>query len=404
VAAAALLAALSPVLVYYSRFYIQESAFVFFTTGFLVSLGRYVERPGVRWGLLSGAFAGLAYSTKETSVIVIGSAVAACFVAAGAGRIRELLRERRPLVLGVLAGLVVAFLFFSSFLVNPFGIAESILAFTTYVERGVDPARHVHPWNYYLGLLAWSRSGGLLWSEALVLFLSAAGALYALAGPQDSFWARYVLVFSVLCAAIFSALPYKTPWNLLPFYAGFILLAGHGADGLLRVARYPAARAALMVVMLIAGVQLGLQSWRASFRYPADSRNPYAYAQTVPDFLRLVERVRDLAALHPDGSAMLVKVFAGPYEQWPLPWYLRDMTRVGYWTGTDGAGTDGAGTPADAPVVVASQENSAALEAALGDRYVPEFYGLRQDVLLTLYIERSLWESFLAGRSRPPTM
>ena len=42
--------------------------------------------------------------------------------------------------------------------------------------------------------------------------------------------------------------------------------------------------------------------------------------------------------------------------------------------------------------MVASQENSATAEAALGDRYVSEFYGLRPGVLLTLYIERGAWD------------
>ena len=49
----------------------------------------------------------------------------------------------------------------------------------------------------------------------------------------------------------------------------------------------------------------------------------------------------------------------------------------------------------DAPVLIASQENAEELEAALGDRYISEFYGLRPWVLLTLHIERSLWEQFL---------
>jgi predicted membrane-bound mannosyltransferase len=109
--------------------------------------------------------------------------------------------------------------------------------------------------------------------------------------------------------------------------------------------------------------------------------------------LRLAARVHDVAAVHPDGRAMLVKVIAGPYEQWPLPWYVRDLTRVGYWTQPEDAG------PLDAaPVVVAAQEHAAAVEAALGDRYVSEFYGLRPGVLLSVFIERGLWERFLETR------
>jgi hypothetical protein len=149
----------------------------------------------------------------------------------------------------------------------------------------------------------------------------------------------------------------------------------------------------LAVAALAAGcLHLGVQSWRASVRYPADPRNPYVYAQTVPDFLRLVRRIGDVAVAHPDREAMFVKVIAGPHEQWPLPWYLRRMTRVGYWNRADSAAAVG-----DAPIVIASQDHATAVNAALGDRYISEFYGLRPEVILTLHIERSLWERFLSG-------
>ena len=52
-----------------------------------------------------------------------------------------------------------------------------------------------------------------------------------------------------------------------------------------------------------------------------------------------------------------------------------------------------------APVVVASTEHSAVFDA-LGDRYVSEFFGLRPEVLLALYVDRGLWERFLAKASR----
>ena len=92
---------------------------------------------------------------------------------------------------------------------------------------------------------------------------------------------------------------------------------------------------------------------------------------------------------------MLVSVIASPHEQWPLPWYLRSMPHVGYWT-----------APADAlalnaPVVVASMDHAAVLERALGDRYASEFYGLRPEVLMSLYVERGLWDRFLAAQALP---
>jgi hypothetical protein len=189
--------------------------------------------------------------------------------------------------------------------------------------------------------------------------------------------------------AIFSAIPYKTPWNLLPFYVAAIVLAGIGFSQLLHATPSRALATVIVAACLAASVQLGQQAWRASVRYSSDSRNPYVYAQTVPDAVRMATRIRELAALHPDGARMQVSVIASPYEQWPLPWYLRTMPNVGYWT------APGDPLAMQAPVVVASSEHAAFFDA-LGDRYVSEFFGLRPEVLLALYVDRGLWDRFLA--------
>jgi predicted membrane-bound mannosyltransferase len=291
------------------------------------------------------------------------------------------------------AALLPALLLYTAFFSHPAGLFDSVSAFSIYLSRGIDPGPHVQPWYFYLQTLAWSSSEGTVWSEGLILVLAAVGAVSAIAARRRAFWPLYICLYAIGTAAIFSAIRYKTPWNLMPFYAGFILLAGIGVSAILGAARRPVPRAAIVLVLIAAGCQLAAQSVRASFRYGADPRNPYVYAHTSPDFMRLVARVHDLAAVHADGRDLLVKVVAGPYEQWPLPWYARDLTRVGYWI--DAAS---AGTLADVPVIVASQDHAAAVEGALGGGHISEFYGLRPGVLLTLFVERGLWERFLESR------
>jgi uncharacterized protein (TIGR03663 family) len=422
VAASASMLALSPAMVFYSRMFIQESMFTFFTLGFAIALGHLATGGGRAWSLGAGASAGLAVATKETSAIVLPAAVLACVIAW-----RSLGPERRPLtrrilssaavVIGIAAA--VAVLFYSSFLTFPAGAVEPFRGVSTYLHRGVDPATHVQPWHYYLRLLALSSSGGLRWSEGLVLALAAVGAVsasgifrgqssgtvraqskaqpgVASTSSERVFWARYLTCNVVLTAAIFSAIRYKTPWNLLPFHAGAIVLAGLGFSALVHATSSRLLRGAVIASFVIASGQLGWQAWRASVTYAADPRNPYVYAQTVPDAVRMAARIRDLAAVHPDGARMQVSVIAPAYEQWPLPWYLRAMPHVGYWT------EPGDPVALQAPVIVASLDNTAALDGLLGDRYVSEFFGLRPEVLLALYIERGLWDRFLARAAGTP--
>jgi uncharacterized protein (TIGR03663 family) len=400
---AALLGALSPALTYYSRFYIHETLFAFFALGLLMSVWRYTERLSSGWAFGTGAFAGLLLATKETSVIVLASVAASLLLAFLIGRKTDLEKRVRLKIsaahvfYAVLTMLAVAVLLYSSLGRNFNGPADAAAAFKSYFAKAGAPGPHLHPWPYYLRLLAFSRSGSLVWSEGLILVLGLVGMGAAVSGRGEK-EARhrlglYLFFYTAATTLAFSLIPYKTPWNLLPFYAGWIMLAGIGGAFLIRILKLKALRGLAIIALLAGLVQLGAQNHRANIRYPADPRNPYAYAQTSPDFLRLVRRVEDLSAVHPANKSFLLKVVAGPYEQWPLPWYLRTFKRIGYWP--DAAA---AGIVTDADLVIMSEENAAALEAALGDRYQIEHYGLREGTLLILGIPNALWNRFLISR------
>ena len=408
VATAAILLALSPAMVFYSRMFIQEALFACFSLAFVIAVGRVVTGSGLVWAGLAGVLAGLALATKETSVIVLPAALLASAIAwwsAGSGRPRNALTDGRwaPTVcVSLAASAAVAALFYSSWFAAPAAILAPFAAAGTYLDRGIDPVTHAHPWYYYLRLLTYTESGGLRWSEGLVIGLAAIGALDAWrrrsegARPEALFWPRYLTGYVAVAGAIFSAIPYKTPWNLLPFYAGALVLAGVGFAAVVNCSRSRLVRGALVAGLALGSVHLGMQAWRAAITYAADPRNPYVYAQTVPDAVRLATRVRQLAAMHPAGARMQVSVIAPPSEQWPLPWYLRTMPHVGYWT----APTDALAL--QAPVIVSSLEHASALDAALGDRYVSEYFGLRPELLLALFSERGLWERFLETTAGNP--
>jgi uncharacterized protein (TIGR03663 family) len=401
VATSAWLLALSPAMVFYSRMFIQESLFACFTLAFLIAAGGVAAKGGFWWAAMAGLAAGLAAATKETSAIVIPAIAAACTLArwslAPARQEESAPRQGRTgeIVLAIAIAAVVASLFYSSFLAAPANILAPFQAASTYVSRAVAPVDHVQPWHYYLRMLAYSSSGGLRWSEGAVLALAIIGAVAAWSPRRDStlqgaFWMRYIAGYVALATAMFSIIPYKTPWNLLPFYAAAIVLAGVGCTALVGLTASRRIRGVLAAVFAILCVHLGWQAWRASVSYASDPRNPYVYAQTVPDAVRMAARIRALAAAHQDGDRMQVSVIASAYEQWPLPWYLRRLPNVGYWT------RPGDPLALRAPVIVCSMEHTDSLDAILGDRYVSEFYGLRPEVLLALYVDRTLWNRFIS--------
>ena len=401
--AAAALTALSPIMVFYSRFYIQEMLLAAFLTGLLASLWRYYLKPSPGWALLSGLFAGLMYATKETSLILFATLAGALFFTSllekrGGKRLRPSLVHA-----AVFAGaaLVIAFLLFSSFFQNLRGPLDSLLTFRSYFDKASAPGWHIHPWFYYLKMLIyWKLGSGPVWSEGLIVGLGIVGMIAALRGKTrpaaHPVLARYVCFYTVIATVIYAAVPYKTPWNAVPFYTGFLLLAGLGAAVLINLTPKFWTRGLVIALLAAGAVHLGLQSRRGISIFDSDPRNPYVYAHTSRDFLRMVERISDIAPFHPEGRNMLIKVFAGPYETWPLPWYLKGYGLVGYWTQADGR-EDLSGVP----IIVASEDLLDIIYPGIETSHLSEFYGLRPDVLISLHIRKDLWDAFLETRKKP---
>src|SRR5207302_666776 len=119
-------------------------------------------------------------------------------------------------------------------------------------------------------------------------------------------------------------------WN---GYCGFT-----PAAVLLHWARWRFLKLAVGVLLLAGTGQLACQAWRAAIvcfqpsdhPFP-DPCNPYVYAQTSRDILKLVTKLNDLARVSPQGQQMLVKVMAPDSDYWPLPWYLRGFDQIGWW-------------------------------------------------------------------------
>lgn len=210
---------------------------------------------------------------------------------------------------------------------------------------------------------------------------------------MDPQLARFLTFYTLTLTGIYSAISYKTPWCLVSFLHGWILLAGIGVTTLFDLCRPRWAKAALGVVLLAATAHLGWQCWQASFVRFADWRNPYVYSQTVPDVLRLAQRVEQVTHAHPARERMLVKVIAPEGDYWPLPYYLRRLSQVGWYEAL----------PEDpfAPVVVTASKLGAALDERSDKRWLQVgLYQLRPRVFLELYVELELWKRWLETRPK----
>jgi len=198
---------------------------------------------------------------------------------------------------------------------------------------------------------------------------------------------RFLAAYTFAVTMIYGLIPYKTPWCLLQFWFGMVLLAGVGASVLLGAVHPRWARIIIAGLLLLGGGHLGWQAYRASFVFPAEVGNPYVYAHTSAEIRRLNAQLQGLAETSRDGWQTPVKVIWTDAYYWPLPWYLRRFEQVELWRSM----------PDDyrAPIVLAAPQYAAQLDAAFGRDYIMVLHELRPQVFLQLWVKFDLWEAYL---------
>lgn len=280
---AAIFTAVSPAMVFYSRYFIHEMLLVFFTALTLGASWRYAQSRSAPWALLAGAGLGLMAATKETFVLSLAAMGLAGIVTVWgtlpkSGRNQFLLSlwNGKHATLAFGAAFVVWMVLFSSFFTNAAGLFDSVRTYLPWIDRAGGHSPHIHPWNFYLERLAWFHPAkSPVWSEALILGLAVIGAVVSLVGQKKSPLLRFLALYTIILTAIYTVISYKTPWCLLGFFHGMIILAGVGASALVDAIRSRPLKIAAVAVLGGLTLQLSWQAWRANFVYPADPRNPY---------------------------------------------------------------------------------------------------------------------------------
>ncbi|MCM3906078.1 MAG: TIGR03663 family protein [Pyrinomonadaceae bacterium] len=405
---AAALLAVSPGAVYLSRYFIHETLFVFFTLGVVVAGLKYYEVGNPVYLMLASVSVALLFATKETAIISIAVLVIALAstwlylrlwnTIFREGQInrkqRRSQRGRRTgpqtralerlggakklTLLGLVALLVfvaVNLLFYSSFFTNyPKGVYDAVKTFEFWTKTGKE--MHGHPITTYVW---W-----LLRQEPPLIFLGTVGAALIVWKPRNSF-----TLFSALWAfgllAAYSLISYKTPWLVLNFVVPLALISGYALQviydwglGEIRL---------IIAVMLLAVAISGYKTVDLNFfNYDNDAQSyVYVYAHTRREMLALCDEIEKIAERTKRGTKTGVTIVSPDY--WPLPWYLRDYTGVGY---------HGRMTSSTEPVIIASESQGAEVQATFGDLYQQVnsgfnsagSYPLRPGVNLLLYVRR----------------
>ncbi|HEY2329962.1 MAG TPA: flippase activity-associated protein Agl23 [Verrucomicrobiae bacterium] len=361
---AALLFAFAPLPVYYSRYFIHETLFVAATFGLVVSGGRAVKNNSCSAAALAGFCAAFMLACKETAVIHFFALGIAAIIGWRLDAPKKL-PPGRVWAMASAAFLVAGILLFTSFGQNWSAITDLFQAIPHFAARAGGEG-HEKPFCYYFSLL----------DPQFIFFIVAAAGIYsvicdAVTGTRRA--GLVLVIYALLIFLVYSAIPYKTPWLALNFWLPMSLLCGLGVEGVwLQIqsatGRWIAASASAALILVA-----GEQTKTLAFDHPADERNPLAYAHTTEDILGLPLRLEELCRQRKLAQPRIAVV---AQDAWPLPWYLRKFSRVGYWQPGEETGA--------ADFFITTTGVSGALAEKLKD-FRPEFFGVRPNVLLVLW-------------------
>ena len=403
---AALLLALSPGHVYLSRYFIHEMQFAFFTLGIVVAALYFYERRNAFYLMLGSVSAALLFATKETAMISVIVLLIAFGMTLGymyltrekvsrkargrsqyqpqQGYVSRFVEELGGpifvtiyivLALIIFCGLWIAF--YTSFFQNAKGLTDSFETFRIWRKTGNDA--HVKWVGQYF---VW-----LMTIEGPLLILGILGASATLLASLLSRRTNYFVLFSALWAfgliAAYSLIPYKTPWLMLSFLIPLALVSGYAIQTI-----YELDKRQLRLVLVFLCVPVCVSTYQTldlNFKnYDNDnSYYVYVYAHTTRGILDLVKEI-DKIADKQSGSLTGVTIVSPDY--WPLPWYLRNYTRVGYY---------GQMAPSTEPIIIANESQKTVMEENFSEVYRQVGSGkgdgsfeLRPGIRLLLYERR----------------
>jgi uncharacterized protein (TIGR03663 family) len=367
---AAALIALSPGAVFYSRYFIHETLFVFFTLAIAVCGWQVWKRsdPGyLPIGALAAAFL---FATKETalaSLVVLAIAVATQRVWVRMRGGPQAPAPPRPprLALYALLGAVlfgaVYVVLYSSFFTNPKGIRDALESLTIWTRTGFS--MEFYPKYAYLTWIGQE--------EWPLLVVAVVGSVVAVWSKPGSF-AAFAGIWAAGMFAVYTLIPYKEPWLALNFTIPAAIAGGFGAVRLWERRRWVSYLGLGLAIVLL------YQTIHLNFVRYDDNAEPYVYMHTTREVNDLVHEVQAMAVRTHAGAKMAITITAPEY--WPLPWYLRDYKNAGYW---------GAIVATQAPVVICSKDQSWDLKDRLGPAYqFIRFYDLRPGVTLALFTRK----------------
>lgn len=371
---AAILMAVSPPLLYFSRFARNDIYVVAWTMLIVLALFGWLHTRD-RWYIyLGAATVALSLATKENTYItlaivgtfIIGRFLQELLTPGLAGRLpshesvksalTDLWRDRWLLIAGIVTFLVIFVTLFTAFYTYPQDFASGVTKALGYWLEQHDVKRGNQPIWYYLMQVP---------LYELIVAVFAFPALWRLA-RRGTLTDRFLCFWFVGAVVLYSAAGERMPWLVLHLSLPGILLVSRylglkfsEPNGLRRH------RIALTLCLLI-GVYALHTGMPLAFSHGDTPRDLLVYVQTTPDVPYVAAQIEEISRKLSTGNETVGLI--DNEDSWPFYWYLRDYTMIAY--------IPTIGDPGDAAFVIVTASQVENARQYLGN-YVPFRYKLR---------------------------
>lgn len=345
-----LFVAISPDMIYFSRFLRHDIFMLFFTFLLVVALFYYFERGQFRFAFIAAVATAGALSCKEEMPILLLIFGSYFLLSLWGGRFTLPFRWKRDLIISTLLVIALCCTLYTGFgghfetiVGEGFGLSAEGVHFdytTTGWYQAIDHWTAMHnqqrlggPWYYYIPLdllyelpifiLALIGTIQILFSGSALSvyyrrlknwirerrFQLSTSDLAAVSvsqlkhsqqtNPKSEEFFRFCLYWMLLTMAFYAYVGEKVPWLIIPQLLPMCFVAAYKLNW------------QKIVIALVGCIFLVIMTWHVAF-IPADINEPIVQVQNSED-MREVMQLMDISE----------KVVIASKDYWPLPWYFR---------------------------------------------------------------------------------
>ncbi|MEM2925675.1 MAG: TIGR03663 family protein, partial [Methanocellales archaeon] len=371
--------AISPSMLYYSRFFRNDIYVAAFSLAILICALKYAENQKAIYLYLAGTAAALSLAAKENTYISIF--IFLSFALLYFLNEKYNLKAKASLILfgesdrtkppafpklefkAIALAVLIAAAIYSLLLSNFFFKIENLLGIESFdpVMRLPAPLRAVVTWilthgkgrisgpfYYYLPFL-------FLYELPIVIF-AIAGSLHYL--KSKNLFMIFTVYWAVASFLIYSYIQEKVPWLILHvLLPQCIIAASYIGKEIERHSKRT------FLIFLILTSFLIYSSLNLNYLNSYNPQEPLVYVQTSGDVKRVMNKIQVLSN---NSRHVPITIVANDY--WPFPWYLREYTNVNY-----------GGNYYHASFIISSELEGIAMEKELsGKGYLKEEFNLRE--------------------------